>query len=47
MSKVVKRLLTVILAAACVVTSLPEAAIEVYAEEIGVELNSKVTQEVV
>lgn len=47
MNKIAKRLLTVILAAACVITALPDTAYEVYAGEIDIMADDVMTEEVV
>lgn len=47
MNKIAKRLLTVILAAACVITALPDTAYEVYAEEIDIIADDVMTEDVV
>lgn len=47
MNKVAKRLLTVILAAACVITALPDTAYEVYAGEIDIMADDVMTEDVV
>lgn len=47
MNKVAKRLLTIILAAACVITALPDTAYEVYAGEIDIMAEDVMAEDVV